>query len=263
MLAKPVKPKCNHFYRYASNAHLNWLEPILLQNELYFPSPNELNDPTEGKPKPSKASEPSICQFLYDRYVDNKANLPQTEYDKIKQVIIDNVHSLGPEQVLKQMSESVNHYLNLNRIYSMSKRWNNMSMWAKYANNHTGYCLEFKNEGLFSKAYEVDYSNKEITVDFTDLNAVNGYFFFHKSSEWSNEEEVRIVTPSHIQPPTSFDPALLTRVILGYRISTEDKSQIIKWTEKRSIPLLVVQSRYNEFNHELELINIENKPSNK
>lgn len=33
----------------------------------------------------------------------------------------------------------------------MTKRWNNLSLWAKYAADHTGYCLEFLNEGLYSK----------------------------------------------------------------------------------------------------------------
>jgi len=37
------------------------------------------------------------------------------------------------------------------RVYSMTKRWNNLSLWAKYAADHTGYCLEFLNEGLYSK----------------------------------------------------------------------------------------------------------------
>lgn len=256
MLVKPIKPKCHHFYRYASTEKLDWLKPILLQNQLYFPSPSELNDPAEGKPKPSIVSELSIAQFLYDQFVANNSELPQAVYDRIKHDITDEVHSLGCEQTLKHMSKYLNPYLNRHGIYSMCKRWDNMSMWAKYANNYTGYCLEFKNSGLFSAACEVYYSDEEITQDFTNLEELNGYFFFHKKSEWSNEEEVRIVTPSHIQNPISFDPTLLSRVILGYKISTKDKSQIIQWTKKRSIPLPVAQSRYNEFNHALELIHI-------
>jgi len=256
MHVQPIKPKCLHFYRYASTENLAWLEPILLQNQLYFPSPGELNDPAEGKPKPSRASESSIAQFLYDQFVADRPNLPQAEYENIKHDITNEVRNLGSEQTLKHISKYLNSILNRHKIYSMCKRWDSMSMWAKYANNHTGYCLEFKNSGLFSSTYEVYYSDEEITQNFTNLDEVNGYFFFYKTSEWSNEEEVRIVTPSHIQNPISFDPTLLSRVILGYKISTEDKSQIIQWTKKRSIPLPVAQSGYNEFNHALELIHI-------
>lgn len=256
MLVKPIKPKCLHLYRYASTEILDWLEPILLQNQLYFPSPSELNDPAEGKLKLSSDSESSISQFLYDQFVADKPNLPQAVYDNIKNDITNEVHSLGCAQTLKYMSKYLNPLLNRHNIYSLCKRWDNMSMWAKYANNYTGYCLEFKNSGLFRRAYEVYYSDKEITLDFTNFNELNGYFFFYKKSEWSNEEEVRIVTPSHLQNPISFDPTLLSQVILGYKISTKDKSQIIQWTKKRSISLPVAQSRYNEFNHALELIDI-------
>lgn len=257
MLVKPIKPKCHHFYRYASAEKLDWLKPILLQDQLYFPAPSELNDPAEGKPKPSRASESSFVQFLYGQYVADKPNLSQAECDRIKTFITEQLHSIGCKQTLEYISKHTNPIINRNhKIYSLCKRWDNMSMWAKYANDYRGYCLEFKNSGLFSNAYEVYYSDEEITQDFTNLDEVNGYFFFHKKSEWSNEEEVRIVTPSHIQNPISFDPTLLRRVILGYKISTEDKSQIIQWTKKRLIPLPVAQSRYNEFNHALELIHI-------
>lgn len=256
MLMKPIKPKCLHFYRYASAEHLDWLEAILLQDRLYFPSPSELNDPAEGKPKPSRVSESSIVQFLYDQYIANQSNLSPTINDRLKQKITDKVHKLGCERSLKLMSKYLNSYLNRHKIYSLCKRWNNMSMWAKYANNATGYCLEFKNSGLFSRAYDVHYSDEDITQDFTDLSKVNSYFFFCKKSEWSNEEEVRIVTPSSVPNPISFDPTLLSRVILGYKISAEDKSQIIQWIKKRLIPLPVAQTRYDEFNHALELIYI-------
>lgn len=256
MLVKPIKPKCHHFYRYASTEKLGWLKPILLQNQLYFPSPSELNDPAEGKPKPSRASESSLVRLLYDQYVADKPNLSQVERDNIKRYVTEQVRGLGGEQTLKLMSKYLNPLLDCHKIYSMCKRWDNMNMWVKYANECTGYCLEFKNSELFSKAYEVYYSDEEITLDFTNLDEVNGYFFFYKKSEWSNEEEVRIVTPAHEQNPISFDPTLLSRVILGYKISTKDKSQIIEWAKKRSIPLTVAQSRYNEFNHSLELIHI-------
>jgi len=256
MLAEPKKPQCAYLYHYSSNTNLDWLKPILLRNELYFPSISELNDPSEGKPKPSDASMPSICEFLYEQYVKDNPNLTPIEYENIKKSIINEAQNAGKEKVLTLMSNSLNKYLEPYRIYSMSKRWDNMSLWANYSNKHMGYCLEFKNERLFSRAYEVNYPDEEITMDFTDLDSVNSYFFFNKSKEWSNEEEVRIVLPLKTQHPIAFDPALLTRVILGYRISEEDKSQIITWTDKCQIPLLLVQTRYISFTHKLELTTV-------
>ena len=257
MLKKPKKPNCTHLYHYSSCDNLKWLEPILLRNELYFPSPSELNDPSEGKPKPSDASMPSIVEFLCEQYVENNPNLTPIECENINNQIIKEAYNAGKEKVLMMMSDCLNQYLERHhRIYSLSKRWDNMNMWAKYSKDHTGYCLEYKNEGLFNSAYEVNYTDEEITMDFTDLSSVTGIFFFYKSTEWSNEEEVRIVTPSSIQPPITFVPALLTRIILGYRITEDNKSQIIEWTGKRTIPLLITQLHYNSYEHKLELVDI-------
>ena len=53
------------------------------------------------------------------------------------------------------MSELLNAELEGYRIYSLSKRYDNLNLWAKYAADHSGYCLEFANEGpLFEHAKE-------------------------------------------------------------------------------------------------------------
>jgi len=257
MLVKPIKSKCLHFYHYASAKELDRLKVILLQNQLYFPSPSELNDPAEGKPRPRVVSEAKIAQFLCDRVREEKPNLPQAVYQDAYDHITNEVHREGPEKTLGRIMKYLNLNLDQCKIYCLCKRWDNMAMWDNYANKHTGYCLEFKNSGLFSNAYEVYYSDEEFTQDFTNLDGLNGYFFFCKKSEWSYEEEVRILDTSSIPNPISFDPTLLSQIILGYNISTKDKSQIIQWTKKRSVPLPVAQSHYNEFNHALELIHVD------
>jgi hypothetical protein len=33
------------------------------------------------------------------------------------------------------------------RVYSLSRRFDNLSLWPKYAADHSGHCLEFANEG--------------------------------------------------------------------------------------------------------------------
>ena len=45
----PTKFSGEYVYKYHRN--VDWLEPIILKGELYFPTPSQLNDPNEARPK--------------------------------------------------------------------------------------------------------------------------------------------------------------------------------------------------------------------
>ena len=81
------------------------------------------------------------------------------------------------------------------RVYCLCKRKGNMSMWAKYAGNHTGYCLEFANIGpFFGSALEVNYG-AQVPLDIAVRENMDGRWFFRKAQEWSGEDEVRVLVP--------------------------------------------------------------------
>lgn len=57
----------------------------------------------------------------------------------------------------------------------MSKRYDNLSLWAKYAGDHSGYCLEFVNEGpLFESARDVIYEDS-LQMDVNNPEHTNGF----------------------------------------------------------------------------------------
>ena len=55
---------------------------------------------------------------------------------------MEGIQLSGEEWTRQELTRLLHEYSPKTRIFSMSKRWNNMSMWAKYADNHQGYCLE-------------------------------------------------------------------------------------------------------------------------
>jgi len=62
------------------------------------------------------------------------------------------VHLQGTDSLMRQMARPLYDHAEKYHVYSMSKRYDNMNLWAKYAGGHSGYCLEFANEGpLFSQ----------------------------------------------------------------------------------------------------------------
>ena len=65
-------------------------------------------------------------------------------------VVLDlNIQHHGTDAITRQMTKDLYAQLDTFRIYSLSKRCDNLSMWAKYAEEHSGYCLEFANSGPF------------------------------------------------------------------------------------------------------------------
>ncbi|MBI2815441.1 MAG: DUF2971 domain-containing protein [Acidobacteria bacterium] len=152
------------------------------------------------------------------------------------------------------MTELFHRHVDGHRIYSLSKRWNNLSMWAKYADDHRGYCLEFANEDLFAFAREVNYIDGPVTLDITDQEQKNEHFFFCKTADWRNEEEARILFLKNSPPPKNFDPRLLTRIILGKDMAEDHRKRIREWARKRTPELEVVRAEYDQYYQKLILV---------
>jgi Protein of unknown function (DUF2971) len=128
-----------------------------------------------------------------------------------------------------------------------------MGLWAKYAANHTGYCLEFANEGpLFAHTKEVTYGDS-IEMDLNNSEHRSGYWFFNKRQDWSNEEEVRLVLPRGNPCKVRIEPRWLTRVILGKNMSSTNQQLVCKWAEQRKPKLTVISATYNELSQALTL----------
>ena len=109
-----------------------------------------------------------------------------------------------------------------------------MSLWAKYAADHTGYCLEFVNEGpLFGEHFMEVIYGEYAPFDVNDSNK-SADFLVYKRPEWSNEEEVRLIRARGSAHLVSIDPRWLTRIILGKSMSPANQKQIREWATARA-----------------------------
>jgi len=180
-----------------------------------------------------------------------------TRWDVLKEYprAMGGLKRFGAHKSRQVLTEALHSLSEKTRILSLSKRWDNVSMWAKYADNHTGYCLEFANTGIFEKALEVEYGDI-FELDVTSVNAAKEAFplFVRKTLDWRNEEEIRIVAPTLDEPVVHIDPAWLTRGILGKDMRPKHRDFIREWASRRKPPLLVVQAQYDAVEHSLKLV---------
>jgi hypothetical protein len=182
-LPEPQKSTAPYLYKYSPPEHLEWLRDILLKHELYLPNLSELNDNNDGLPHLALQSEEEMAAYLCDNLHRYRPDLSPEELPYERGVIRYNVTQHGPadlqEIILKVLDAELEGY----RIYSMTKRFDRMNLWALYAANHTGYCLEFENTGAFlGCAKDVAYLEpKDMEILLHDPQITRGYFFFCKT----------------------------------------------------------------------------------
>ncbi len=255
----PLPPKATVplFYKYSSLAtpeHLERLRVIIQEHELYLPNVDQLNDPADGRPRLAPLSIEEMSYFLYQKLVQRSPHLSRAELDEEKAIIYYNVKLHGTKRLHRNLTEILHSELKDYRIYSMSKRYDNLSLWAKYASDHSGYCLEFVNQGpLLQSARDVMYEDS-LQMDVNNPDHTNGFWFFCKRPEWNNEEEVRLVLPRGRGSKVKLDPSWVKRLILGKNV-TEQNEQIIRaWARQRVPDLPVVKAHYDTVEQKIKLV---------
>ncbi|MGA8012523.1 MAG: DUF2971 domain-containing protein [Candidatus Acidiferrales bacterium] len=246
-IPKPVRSNCPYLYKYSSPEHLEWLRVTILEHELYLPNLKELNDPADGRPKLALQSEDEMASFFYEQFIRLHPGLTPAEQKREAEIISFNVKLHTPAGLQPMMVEALDTELQDYRIYSLTKRYDNMSLWAKYAADHRGYCLEFANAGLlFEKAKDVSYLEPtQMEILITDQAVKNGDFFFCKHLDWRNEEEARLVLPRGKGSKVKIDPRWLTRAILGKDMSEPNRKVILEWAKQRQPELAVVSAYFD------------------
>lgn len=214
MAFTPTKATGSHFYRYQSAERLDRLKPLIQEHLVYIPSVAQLNDPTDCRPKIRLLPEDEMVTFLRNDYIRRNPVLALDLLQEHERRIRTSIRTQGLDWFQRELSKILNEQMEHFRVYSLSKRFDNLSLWAKYADGQTGYCLEFANEGpLFNEhVMEVIYG-EYAPLDVMDSKNRSAEFLVYKRPEWSNEEEVRLLRTRGSGPIVKIEPQWLTRII--------------------------------------------------
>lgn len=186
------------------------------------------------------------------------------------------------ERLLKEQSkvyiEGLKEYLH-DGIYficlSSSNKIN--SLWAHYANNHDGICIEYDvkkcdNDYLKDLCFKIEYVEKsDNTKDIKNHFKENAYDlnlmlkpFLRKSIEWNYEKEWRIVLPENaINQNGGFEPykpyikfLKPTKVYLGLNITERNENSIRKICKIKKIPLYKAKKSNMNFDFDFEKVDL-------
>jgi len=145
-----LRPTGPFLYKYSSvdpAERLEWLRTLLLQHQLYFPSPKELNDPADARPKLIVSSREGALRLIVNSFLKEHARDPVAGLAVDVRNMVTMVATLVPEQLAELMKRRFHEQMELHRIYSMTTGPDKDYLWTHYAADHTGYYLEFDNRG--------------------------------------------------------------------------------------------------------------------
>lgn len=167
--------------------------------------------------------------------------------------LLDNLLS----KTAKEISEKVG-------IFCLTRRYESLPMWAHYANNASGLVVEFENidsvfngdeTGVLWSPTDVRYEKETggVTFDPKSHDAI----FFEKFSDWSYEQEVRVVAslescrPIILQDGTKmhvFDlpRSKIKRLILGWKMNLEKVNYIKQKAREMGSSVEIIQARFEK-----------------
>ncbi|MDF9825748.1 hypothetical protein M2475_002142 [Breznakia sp. PF5-3] len=238
-MTRKYAPK--QFFRYRSGTDADAED--ILNNNIWFSNPKAFNDPCD-------------CKFDYNvNYaVSRELGIPYEEVNSISK----DLDQLKLEEMSVHASER--HY-----ICCFSEVNDNMPMWAYYANNHKGICIEYDPREIVKFVKEMD-KRKVLTyfspIYYTDdyeeyyetiADALKHYEFapVRKATDWKHENEFRIVCYDVLERykeipkecikcdvGMKFPAPKIKAVYLGYNFQcNKAKEKIIHACESRDIPL--------------------------
>lgn len=137
------------------------------------------------------------------------------------------------------------------RICSLSTNYDNALMWAHYADEHKGCCIELEVAAPSWKRLDVQYKTvMPLLSSGVDMDEAIRIIFGVKSSFWSYEDEVRfikIVPTAKDKKPYKADlPVHIKQIFLGVRTSNNDKERIERIVKAVGDNIIVTKLKRSE-----------------
>lgn len=223
-----------YLYKYFS---INkYTRSVFVNNEIYFCKPSQFNDPFDSKVC-YKFEGKQITKLHFIR--KQLKQLPSCSKKQAKQILSDPKNFIEFERNMQKLWDDSRNQLG---VLCLSEKNDNILMWSHYSQQHQGFCLEFNPKlGFLQRAHPIVYSQKLPIFNPLHYKETRqqkltlAKDLLTKSSDWKYEQEWRVINlPEHGGPGVhELHEKALTGVIFGFRMSEENKEQIITWCDIR------------------------------
>jgi hypothetical protein len=246
-------PEITHLYKY--RPFNEFTLDIIASNNIFFPKPSIFNDPYDCKIEIDKkvSLDDYIKIMRYDaaKYLVSK-DLLENEIVKIKNT------GTVPSEFIEKLSIGIDEYHNENQgmgVLSLSSDQKNILMWAHYADDHKGICIELertdennlgRNDVTQPVKYLVGYPRiKAIDFITAPAGSATRKMLWSKSKDWEYEKEWRMLnTKGNETMPL---PGKITSIIIGMRMPERNINIIRQLIKGSDIKLRLAEMLKNDY----------------
>lgn len=230
-------------YKYFNDSYQSWEN--IKNNKLWYSAPTRFNDVFDCD---ITCDEKKLYESILKMCPDARnARIGSPMWKQLKAATKD-AH-LGMQTTFQKLRSTTG-------ICCFSEHDNSLLMWAHYANDHRGLCVEYDlletNKQLHFTPIPVIYSNQRVSFDSLDATSIEQYAtkllidsLTTKSPEWSYEKEWRIIRDDAACGSTwdsTNDGALLdmirpTSITLGCMAQSNFEQEVIAFCKENKISL--------------------------
>jgi Protein of unknown function (DUF2971) len=242
-------PEFLYRYRPLSDLNAEYAKQIILDDQIYFTSPANFNDPFDCRVRFSASATPvQWRQFLDSLLKHTKPGMRSFQrQEKIRSITITGKYK--DPAWLANIARDLQVAVDNSAMLCLSEDPVHLLMWSHYASAHQGFCLKLRARpnDFFGVGQPVNYSDTypEIAVIADVIEQIRA-FIFTKASCWSYEREWRLVIPDAKPGLQSFAPQSLVGIILGARMPSVDRDQMVALCGKRRVPLELAEAVIDE-----------------
>ncbi|MCJ7484241.1 MAG: DUF2971 domain-containing protein [Thermodesulfovibrionales bacterium] len=248
---------------------------LLGKNEVFFSSPNRLNDPLDCKLP--LLYEKGTLKEIYNKNFENlnyiAPHLTIEERKKISERWAKNMYANRDNPVLtKEFRKDIADHMNKTiGILSLSAVNNHPLMWSHYSNSQSGFCVGFDTQKLRQFIDKVFMNGTHILHNYVDyyseMPGINPYtmsddiifktMVFSKSSPWAYEEEYRLMCADRPDFVLTLDSDVISRVLLGPSCAQDNKQKVVEILRSRGDNVLLFQAFHKDLEYEIAFEKIE------
>lgn len=243
----------------------NYQKRFLTDNELYFASADQFNDPFDAS-----------LPLKYDEAELTKENI-------IKKLVIlgrGMWSEISEEELLRRAEEryktggfdSDEYWRNFHAkfkadtikmfgICSLTSKNDNLLMWSHYANSHKGFCIGFDKFQLYETTQgmigNISYSTTFPTIPMFD-QGIGGMamLVMTKSTHWEYEDEYRITKTFAARKAYKLNDSAIKEIVFGCRISKESRQEIISIAKSKKSDIKLYDSVVDDKEFKLSIVPI-------
>jgi len=256
-LGLPFNPQPEFLFKY--RPHDKYSESWILNEELFFASPAAFNDPFDSKVMHTFEGTPEQKKKYLSQAMEQ--TYPQLGKKKKWKIINHTLKSQVLERDYDNHIARIQHGIDKYGIVSLSRKPDDLLMFAYYARDHAGYCLKYRRsvESVLSLAREMDYVEHHPKFSVFEFGLAKMISFgdkvlFTKAKCWEHEDEWRISFSEPDERVRKSPHPILEGIILGCNMKRPQREEVIELNNRRSKPVAVFEARKKKFEFALEIV---------